>query len=508
MICFKCQLFLLLYIMLCINSSALGNAIYIPGDYQSIQAGINASFNGDTILVDSGNYPELINFCGKNIVLGSLYLTTGDTSLISSTIISGSDERGRLVSFTNGESNSSKIIGFTIQHYSGGLDGAVNCDSSDPTISYCYIQGNRSLSDGGGIRCVNASPIIEHNTISDNEAGFYTRAGSGGGIYCNENSNPNIENNIIIGNKALTGGGIACINQSNAIIANNNIINNNADIGAGLQIMSDSNPQIRNNTIIGNFGMLYGGGMYITGSSPLVEFNVIAENLMETSGGGLFLHNCFSEFTNNTISRNTASDSVGAIWHYHSGVEFVNTIIWDNYAPCHREIYISGNFPQFSYCDIVGGSQGVGNISEDPIFVDPINNDYNLNPGSPCINAGDPDSPLDPDGTRCDMGALYCEQILDIDNEHILPSDYHLKQNYPNPFNQSTILAFDLPERLSVKLNIYTIDGRLAETVVDTEMPAGTHSLLWNADDLASGIYFYKIMTNSFSETRRMLLLK
>ena len=83
------------------------------GDYTSIQAAINASSNGDIVLVYAGTYTENINFGGKNIVVGSLYLTTGTASYISSTIING-NESGSVVRFENGETSSAQLIGFTI----------------------------------------------------------------------------------------------------------------------------------------------------------------------------------------------------------------------------------------------------------------------------------------------------------------------------------------------------------------------------------------------------------
>ena len=89
------------------------DTINIPDDYTTIQAGIDASSDADTVLVQPGTYYENINFNGKNIVLGSLFITTQDTSYISKTVIDG-DANGNVVTFDNGENPSVYLIGFKI----------------------------------------------------------------------------------------------------------------------------------------------------------------------------------------------------------------------------------------------------------------------------------------------------------------------------------------------------------------------------------------------------------
>ena len=80
----------------------------------SIQDAINASSNGDTVLVSAGTYTENINFNGKNIVVGSLYITTADTSHISGTVIDG-DMSGPVATFENGETNDAQLVGLTLE---------------------------------------------------------------------------------------------------------------------------------------------------------------------------------------------------------------------------------------------------------------------------------------------------------------------------------------------------------------------------------------------------------
>jgi hypothetical protein len=95
----------------------------------------------------------------------------------------------------------------------------------------------------------------------------------------------------------------------------------------------------------------------------------------------------------------------------------------------------------------------------------------------------------------------------------ILPSELTLQQNYPNPFNPSTEIMFSLPEESDVVLDIYNILGQRVTTLLDTHLPAGSHSVTWNGrcDDgstAASGMYFYRIEAKDYQESKKMLLLK
>ncbi len=89
-----------------------------------------------------------------------------------------------------------------------------------------------------------------------------------------------------------------------------------------------------------------------------------------------------------------------------------------------------------------------------------------------------------------------------------LPSDIGMIQNYPNPFNAKTIIRYNLPSDSDVTIEIYDILGRKIETLVSGYRPAGSHTLTWDAEDLPSGIYFYRIEAGGYSKTRRCLLLK
>jgi hypothetical protein len=89
-----------------------------------------------------------------------------------------------------------------------------------------------------------------------------------------------------------------------------------------------------------------------------------------------------------------------------------------------------------------------------------------------------------------------------------IPEEYHLSQNYPNPFNSTTIIGFSLPKVSKVKLIIYDILGREIIKLVNEKLNAGSYLIDWNALNIPSGVYFYKLITEGFIETKKMVLLK
>jgi hypothetical protein len=90
----------------------------------------------------------------------------------------------------------------------------------------------------------------------------------------------------------------------------------------------------------------------------------------------------------------------------------------------------------------------------------------------------------------------------------IAPSSYAVHQNYPNPFNPETAIAFEMPERASVKIEVYSLLGNSVEVLQNGMMNAGVHTVRWNASNKPSGIYFYRVTMGTKTITKRMMLLK
>jgi len=317
--------------------------------------------------------------------------------------------------------SNSIITGNTISGNSADYGGGIYCavessqSLSNTMISENNIENN-TAGAGGGIYCYFGSPLIDGNTISENIAsGLEYYLSLGGGIY-GAASNLVARNNLISGNSSYRGGAGIYLVYCDPTISSNIIIANyttyNYSSGGGIYFEA-CDALVSDNTICENTSLDQGGGICCDGGNFIIERNIICHNTSDEGGGLTFWTDTFSEVINNTIVANQATlyQQSGAIYNYHSNdTELMNCILWDN-----GESAIAGHeeYVHPSYCDMQDTLwPGIGNISADPLFVNPDSGDFHLLWGSPCIDTGDPNSPLDPDSTRADMGARYFPQSV------------------------------------------------------------------------------------------------
>jgi len=248
----------IIVIMLIVIVPSAGARIWhVPAEAPTVQAGIDSAAGGDTVLVDPGTYPENVSFLGKPVLLGSWFITTGDTAYIDSTVLDPNGSvYGSVVSFTNGESPFSVISGFTIRGGQALRGAGVYCYESYPTIQHNTITSNQSDQDGAGIYAYHGGPSILDNRISENTSD----GGSGGGIGA-VNSAPTISRNRILLNSAGEGGGIGCTG-CDPIITDNIIAYNNINVyGGGGIISRECGSVITGNKVYGNVSADVGGGV-------------------------------------------------------------------------------------------------------------------------------------------------------------------------------------------------------------------------------------------------------
>jgi hypothetical protein len=395
-----------------LTTSLFALTIHVPADSSTIQGGINGAVNGDTVLVAPGTYYEHnIDFLGKAITVTGT--DPEDSTVVMATVVNAYP-LGRVFLFQSSEDSASTLAGLTITR---GL----------------------TTDDGGGIFCNSSSPKILNNIILDNQAD------RGGGIYCYESS-PQITGNKIKDNSAREHGG-------------------------GLMIESSS-PMITGNVIIGNRAETAGGGLRFWESSSSITGILIASNLFignwaGTHGGGISTYSSneldFIDISNNTITENSVdyADGGGGLTCSGYAPYLTNCILWDNEP---KQIDEAGYAPAVAYCNVEDGYRGEGNINVDPLFVDPLNNDFHLQqdpcqPGieNPCVDAGDPDSPMIWGTTRTDGNQDWA--IIDLGYHYPyegtgnIPSYATFVWDPVNPVSEETIL-FDASRS-------YDLDGSI-----------------------------------------------
>ncbi|MBI4647097.1 MAG: T9SS type A sorting domain-containing protein [Bacteroidia bacterium] len=447
--------------------------IYVPDDQQTIQTAIDTVSDGDTVIVRPGTYYENINFNGKNIVLGSLFLLTGDTSYILQTFIDG-NHNGYVVRFGNNEPNTAILCGFTITN------------------------GGSEMTEGGGIFCYEANPFLK-NLIIKNNLSYY----NGGGIYIVNSNNFIIQNSLIIGNQVYGGGGgIYCIN-STVILKDVTISNNLSFHGAG--------------------GVFVG-----TGNAYLKNVLICKNQSYQCYGAGIFSSNAVITLVNVTITDNGFLEYGYGIENESSSIIIINSILWNNKegqlifypTPYSDAEYI------IAFSDIDGGMENIdfpeygvvnwleGNINADPVFVDSVNSDYHLNSNSPCINSatsfyvlsGDTIVNLSPDdysGFAPDMGAYEYDQTEKIDF-HKDNMTYEKNMIYPNPNNGNMRLVYYFRPDNEGRLVICTMQGI---HVVNYKLSANNNYIFDNNVLLENGMYIYKIYERNLLMNKGKLII-
>jgi hypothetical protein len=331
---------------LMLTTTVFAANLQVPDQYRTIQEAINSSRPGDTIMVAPGVY----RLPPGNIIIDKESLTLKSAGGPAETIIAG---RG----------NSSVIT---------------------------VLEGSRAVIDGFTI-----------TSVKDME----TSVIRGGGIYCAPSSSPVITNNIITRNNAVYGGAIYCDRSSSPAIINNVISKNKATgIGGGIYSFR-ATPNINRNRLVENEAADSGGGIFCNRDSSRITNNIIWKNKAKI-GGGISCDRSAATVINDTITANIAVHG-GGMFVESGSVRSINLILWQNEDDLYFKQLSPSSRPDHSNIGD-GDLRGInGNISADPLFADPENGDFRLQPGSPCIDSGDPELIYnDHDGSRNDMGAF------------------------------------------------------------------------------------------------------
>jgi len=317
---------------------------------------------------------------------------------------------------------SSEVSYCVIEHgrahgpYPDGEGAGVYCKRSSINITNNTFRCNRTEGHGGGICLASGSlATVTNNFFTDNTA--Y----SGGALRCMGECNATVTGNVFIGNKAIDTAGGVSLTYCSALVSGNTFRDNAAVFGAAVNIRYGS-PIISDNLMEFNEAPR-GGALNARYTEATVERNAIRYNTSE-QGGGIYSGRSNIILKGNVITNNTALEGGGIYIAFNSAEQkgggfywwasaestITNTILWGNEAPVGAQIYVDGVSPEITYSDIQGGWSGQGNIDSDPLLVSPVKNDFSLRWRSPCIDNGNPETNLDPDQTRADIGALHFDQ--------------------------------------------------------------------------------------------------
>ncbi len=341
----------------------------VPGGYRFIQDALDACDAGDTVLVSRGEHivSDSLVFPRDNITLTSRFIQDHDPRTIDETQIAGTWGH-KVLHITR----DARVIGFTIMRgraRSGG-GGGIKISAADVSLEHLVVLGNLSDTQGGGIYITgNCEPTLIDVVLKENVA-----TQDGGGIFCNS-----------------------------------------------------SDLRINKVTLTQNNAERKGGGMFIDGSCVVTASRILAYGNGADIGGGIYLSSgSASTYDRMTVLYNATDDDASGGIHIDDGdVTLVNSIIWQNGV---RTIYVPNAYRDelsILYCDILGGQEdiiapenyvnwGEGNIDRNPMFVNQQEDDYSIRDNSPCVDAGDPDSSPDPDGTNADIGYYSIFQTASI----------------------------------------------------------------------------------------------
>ncbi|MDZ7391616.1 MAG: right-handed parallel beta-helix repeat-containing protein [candidate division KSB1 bacterium] len=259
-----------------------------------------------------------------------------------------------------------------------------------------------------------------------------------------------------------------------------------------------------------------GNGIFSDGDNALICYCILRNNSV-----GIYLHNgSQATLYNNTIAHNRT----GIYMQINPAPKIYNNIISHNSeSGMYRNTAHSLGNPMIQYNDYYGNTAdfgfygtawtpqpGTGDLYLDPLLVGGSPVDYHLTPNSPCIDAGDPLSLLDPDGTRADIGALFYDQAtgIELTPNAELPGEFYLYPAYPNPFNPATTVRFSVPEPAHLTLTVYDLLGQRVSQLAKGYFQPGLYQFQFDATGLASGIYFYQLQMGSYRAVRKMVLLE
>lgn len=374
---------------------SIGITVTLKGGYEA--AGWTQDIAAHPTIVDgSGATASVFNIAPDTVVTiegftvrggnppfeGGGFFINGATVVISGTVVrdntAGTSGGGVWVEGVNGPVKVSlvntSLLTNTASSEGGGLGSCCMAAGDLIMLDNVEVRGNSAQGNGGGLN-VNGTIIITNSRIVSN-----TAAGSGGGIQATEVSiyNSDISENEANGNGSILGGGVRALGRlllQGSTVSNNRAVGTVESIGGGIDAEMGEATIV--DTIISDNAAQFNAGV----SLFQTVFTMTNSLIISNTGNGLGGNPITGTLVNMTVADNTGGGLSGL-----GGVAAItNSILWGNGS----SDYDCTGSCTLAYSDVgIGDTTGTGNISADPLFVDPANEDYHLQAGSPAIDAG------------------------------------------------------------------------------------------------------------------------
>lgn len=459
----------------------------------SIQSAITSAEEGDIIKIAAGTFTENITIDKPYVQLMGTITGTDTTKLMpadaNSPVIKIADDDvayGTVVSnigfygWSVGQDGSIVVgnkgveIGSALTQVTGsyftGFERPIIKSGVDSSKAYAGVfEDNHLYKCKGGINFNTPNTIMRYNTIEENTGGYGLESKgvlAGTAIDISYNTVFNHHGECAVG---YGGAGVFTV-HNNYFVRSEQLYGSGDTTGDdGIENQDDggSTDYIYNNTVVG----WKSDGMQLGGSSRGTSNYHIANNLIANCAGKDY------------DIRKTGS------YEIDYGLAFNNK---------------GGNLVT---------TLGTHSVEADPQFTNEFEDDFTITTSSPAVDAG----LVEPFGFKLmyfgnsvDIGAFETgSPVVSVEELKVeLPANYTLEQNYPNPFNPVTTINFSIPANEKVTMKVYNVLGQLVSTLADGEYTAGTYKVTFDASKLSSGIYFYTLQTNSFSVTKKMILMK
>jgi hypothetical protein len=394
-------------------------------------------------------------------------------------------------------------------------------------LEYGKVYGNSPDNCGGAIGVINYSKIvIQHCLFYKNKALLNSDDGAAGGAIALDMSNIHIKNSKFLKNESQAGAGVIAYNYSNPFITGCEFVLNKTyddnvygnGYGGAISIYKLSSPEITWNVFESNTADIAGGAIGMVDTcNPTIAHNLFFGNWADWLGGAIEIQQyCKSQIINNTIVGNTCGSYGGGIdMNKENEPVIKNNILWNNTAPFGNQVSLKNitSTPEFYYCDIQGGREDIYNeqyiveyldcLDADPIFEDAEEHDYHLTGNSPCIDSGDPDM-IDPDGTRCDIGAYYYDQVVGLLQVSGEPSLIDM-MCHPNPVNNNLTVRVmsDADDRM--ELTVLTAVGERIKYLEFSTGANNNYEVPVDMGDLPAGLYFVSLRSADKTVIKRVI---